>query len=1106
MTDEQLIEQLQLALADLKASDDSAIPRLTQTLKSLGVDFGNGAKTAREIRRATGISNSIQTIIRRGGLPDPVISTLTEIHHTLRMINRQALLNYNGPRRHIRVFISSPGDVAEERGIAMTIINRLNVNPSINARLEIETIAWDRSEACLSIADHLTPHEDINRKVLPSECDLVVVLFWTQMGIPLDAEWVKPESFRYLHGTEWEARYLSATEYQWVQATQAANTSGNPVVLTYRRTEKALLDPDAPDFEAAAEQHRRVNAFFDSLSEPDKPARGHYYPYEKPADFEYLFEEHLLQEIKTLLDKPAQPGPAPKGSTPAWPAVCSPFPGLRPFEPQDALIFFGRGTETDALVRRLTRDRFVAVVAPPGAGKSSLIQAGLIPRLESGAVPGVTCWRVVMLKLDETQDGNPFRVLAACLQPGMSSQDEEVFSSQLQADPEIVSVSLCQDLLAGEPEGTEILLFVDQFENLFITVDEPYREPFVRALAVLAEFSKARVVLALSTDFHDSCMKLAPLKPLLETGTYPLYAPERSRLHEMITGPADMAGLSYEEGLVRRILEDAGDAPDALSLMAYALELLWRLCILSHPAMEEMNGLLTHAAYDSFDGVQGALTSQTQTAYLALPLDEAARRAAFWRVFAQLVTVYHHEDSIGGCTATRRRVSLEAVRGVDGSQEAWLVDALIEARLLTTSYDPITGQTLLAVAHEALFWNWEPLRTWIDEMGEEIKLINAFKQARLEWEANDCRPDLLWQPDRVQQLLSVIDSHPALEDLLEPADWDFLRPEPERLLEELHTDINHARRSEIGLRLHIINDGRPGVGLVGSQSSQGNIASRERRMWGTRPEHEDLPDIVWMAVKGTDSYRLETSEGDRGIYSITNFYLAKYPITYQQYRVFLDADDGFQNPRWWEGLAADDDNKSKPGEQRFKYNNHPAENVSWYDAIAFCRWLNARLGLPDIPINMQVGLSKGGWFGLGAGSTALQDYPGIRLPTEWEWQWAATGGNPDYRYPWGPEWDDAKTNTSESGLNRTTAVGIYPANVAPCGALDMSGNVWEWCLNEYDSPQNISLGGSDGRVVRGGSWGSHRDHARTVCRLKLGPLDRSNSDGGFRVCMSYPPR
>ncbi|MDZ7621766.1 MAG: SUMF1/EgtB/PvdO family nonheme iron enzyme [Candidatus Competibacteraceae bacterium] len=209
-----------------------------------------------------------------------------------------------------------------------------------------------------------------------------------------------------------------------------------------------------------------------------------------------------------------------------------------------------------------------------------------------------------------------------------------------------------------------------------------------------------------------------------------------------------------------------------------------------------------------------------------------------------------------------------------------------------------------------------------------------------------------------------------------------------------------------------------------------------------------------------------TLEENAGAFTVEPFQIAKYPVTYRQYRAFLDADDGYHNPDWWEDLWFQVD---KPGRQFNRRDNHPAEDLCWLEAMAFCRWLSAKLGYE------------------------------IRLPTEWEWQQAATGGDPANEYPWGPEWDGRCANTYESELSRSTAVGMYPQGASPVGALDLSGNVWEWCLNEYDRPGNVTPVGDARRVVRGGGWCLFiQTFARAACRLGFAPVYRSYLIG-FRL-------
>jgi formylglycine-generating enzyme required for sulfatase activity len=241
------------------------------------------------------------------------------------------------------------------------------------------------------------------------------------------------------------------------------------------------------------------------------------------------------------------------------------------------------------------------------------------------------------------------------------------------------------------------------------------------------------------------------------------------------------------------------------------------------------------------------------------------------------------------------------------------------------------------------------------------------------------------------------------------------------------------------------------------------------------------PPFEWCAIPGVRQFRLETDAGHIGTYDISTFLMAKYQTTYEQFQVFVDDPGGFTNPQWWQGLAADANHRKVPGTQHFVHaQSLPRDNVSWYDAVAFCRWLSWRVGYE------------------------------VRLPTEWEWQWAAQG--PDGRaYPWGPQYIRGYANINEKAsrissgvyLEKTTLVGSYPQGASPYGVLDMSGNVWEWCLNTHNPPDGTDPGGDAQRVIRGGPWPLSRDFARASCRGNWTPYYRASS-GGFRVVVLLP--
>ncbi len=157
------------------------------------------------------------------------------------------------------------------------------------------------------------------------------------------------------------------------------------------------------------------------------------------------------------------------------------------------------------------------------------------------------------------------------------------------------------------------------------------------------------------------------------------------------------------------------------------------------------------------------------------------------------------------------------------------------------------------------------------------------------------------------------------------------------------------------------------------------------------------------------------------------FWMARYPVTVVQFQAFLDEchrEDGWHLPP---GFMVNLPIDYPPPKHRMRHANHPADTVTWYDSMAFRHWLGARLGFE------------------------------VRLPTEYQWQLAATGGDPTRTYPWGPDWDPEqepwRANTFESGLGHTTAVGMYPAGASPADMLDMAGTIYEWCLDPFETSE-----------------------------------------------------
>lgn len=306
-----------------------------------------------------------------------------------------------------------------------------------------------------------------------------------------------------------------------------------------------------------------------------------------------------------------------------------------------------------------------------------------------------------------------------------------------------------------------------------------------------------------------------------------------------------------------------------------------------------------------------------------------------------------------------------------------------------------------------------------------------------------------WGPTEARQLLAALAVGPSEEstaDVQSPPN-----PEVERLLAELdRPETRPERRLAIGDRLAELGDPRPGVGL----------------------DARGIPDIEWVEIPGGPFLYGENKKTRE----LPTFFIARYPITNVQYQAFIDA-GGYRDDRWWQDLTHP---VREPEQPRWSAPNRPRTNVSWFEAVAFCRWLSMQRGYE------------------------------VRLPTEWEWEKAAQGTD-GREYPWGDGYRSGLANIDETwggvgphNLKQTSAVGLYRQGASPCGVLDLAGNVWEWCLNEYGTPKNVQFTGRAARVVRGGSWYHDPASARSAARDFSYAPDYRYDRFGFRVLCSVP--
>lgn len=409
-----------------------------------------------------------------------------------------------------------------------------------------------------------------------------------------------------------------------------------------------------------------------------------------------------------------------------WRRDESPYPGLEPYTADRTSVFFGREQETTEIVTRLQRSgvappqRFIPLVGPSGSGKSSIVNAGVLPRLSPQ-------WTVIG---PVRPTANPFLALAEALPPtGNGTSDHVARLARLLRDeaarePASTPETLLSRLMAVQARTSRLLLVVDQWEELITLAPEPERERFVRLLhAALVAHPALHVLVTVRNDFYDQFTK-PPYEGLLGT-PYPIGALNPHLLRDVVVKPAEAAGVAFEPGLVDTMVAEATSG-DALPLLGHLLQRLYPVGASDH--------LISRDEYDRAGRVGGAIAEHA---------DE---------VYHDLITVHEPRKvddtllrfvSFDGREATRR-----AVRVTDLDDVAHrVVDEFRAARLIVDSDD---GKAF-DLAHEALLRQWRHLTTLITTNESRLRQHTILEHRAQAWATSGNRSADLLSGDLLQE-------------------------------------------------------------------------------------------------------------------------------------------------------------------------------------------------------------------------------------------------------------------------------------------------------------------------------------------------------------------
>src|SRR6266700_1219983 len=433
----------------------------------------------------------------------------------------------------------------------------------------------------------------------------------------------------------------------------------------------------------------------------------------------------LFEEVVTLLQ---QGGSGPETTTESTAGGVeeqvqereprNPYKGLQAFRQDDQQDFFGR----DVLIEKLTSTiaetlrtdrpgqqyaRLLSIIGPSGSGKSSVMMAGLLPRLQQGGIPGSEAW----IYLDPMVPGaHPLESLALALAERLPDRSLHTLRQDLEEDSARGLHQLAMALT--HHQGTRVLLCVDQFEELFTqTIGLEERDQFLEL--IVTALSEPRgpiiVILALRADFYDRVLNSSVLGPLIEQHQCAVFPMNLQELRMVIEQPARLADvqLTFEGELVGDLLFEMQGQAEALPLLEFTLEQLFQ---------KRCGHQLTREAYHEIGGVKGALVRQAESTYASLPSEEHRRLAR--TLFLRLIEPGATEQD-----TTRRRAARSELLLADPKETVLLEEvseAFISARLVTSN--TMAGTAVLEVSHEALIREWPRLANWLQDAREDIRL------------------------------------------------------------------------------------------------------------------------------------------------------------------------------------------------------------------------------------------------------------------------------------------------------------------------------------------------------------------------------------------------
>jgi formylglycine-generating enzyme required for sulfatase activity len=781
-----------------------------------------------------------------------------------------------------------------------------------------------------------------------------------------------------------------------------------------------------------------------------------------------------------------------------------PYPGLRPFEVEEWSIFFGRERMIDEVIERLAVHHLVMIHGSSGSGKSSLVRAGVLPKLARQHLRAGAPWQTCSIR----PSGGPLWNLAkefARLE-GDAEDVERVGQIMGQFNQHEATLSAIAGSLK-RLKGRRLCILVDQFEELFRFEKETSREEaelfvdlLVRSNVQVTErdgdtikesddqVAAVHIVVTMRSEFLGECARFNGLAEAINRTQYLVPPMDRDGLLRAIRRPALLYGGEVGLEFAERLIADVGGREDELPLIQHGLMHMWNVAAAKAHSGEKI--VLEAAPFEAAGGLAKLLSSHADAIVDEVAPDPESRYAVE-RLFRALTDL-----SVEGHAVRRPQTfrDLIAVTEIGDDKLREIIDALRRdgvSFLTPYSQQPIAEATPIDISHEALIRCWSRLADPQDG-----------------WLKREFDDGLIWRSLLVEAKGFEVNKHRILSPATTDERWDWWQerrlngPWAERyggnfrLVGELINASRHSARRKDRLRqaliVMLLTISCAGVAyaiwtnylrlelLADLYLRRTVLALEKERTLKPKDQFQECTRCPEMVVVPGGSFMMG-SQNTEPVADADEF--PQHSVTVGRKFAVSKFEVTFEN---WDACYELGGCRIRPDDYGWGRGSRPVILVNWDDTQQYINWLSKQTG---------------------------KNY---RLLSEAEWEYAARAGTTT-AYSWGDDIkkdDNVMANCFDCGSQwdsrQTAPVGSFAPNAF--GIHDMLGNVWEWVEDCYHdnyegAPEDGSawtVGDCNQRVARGGSWGDPPQILRSAFRLRS-PVGNRYDGLGFRVARTLTP-